>query len=111
VHDEVSGADSERLGASKLHDAAGHCNWVKPFENPFVRRVKRRIDMRFKSRMSKYARLASLCPTNQQGIDFVSASSAVHVQTSPAPLAFISALQFFLSRDERPNLAKYLNSN
>jgi hypothetical protein len=45
------------------------------------------------------------------GIDFVSASSAVHVQTSPAPLAFISALQFFLSRDERPNLAKYLNSN
>ena len=44
---------SERLGALKLHDAAGHCNWVKPFENPFVRRVKRRIDMRFKSRMSE----------------------------------------------------------
>jgi hypothetical protein len=52
VHDEVSAADSERLGALKLHDAAAHCNWVKPFENPFVRRVKRRIDMRFKSRMS-----------------------------------------------------------
>jgi len=32
---------------------------------------------------------------NQQGIVFVSASSADHVQTSPAPLAFISALQFF----------------
>ena len=47
MHDEVSAADSERLGASKLHDVPGHCNWVKPFENPFVRRMKRRIDMLF----------------------------------------------------------------
>jgi hypothetical protein len=36
----------ERLRESKLHDAPAQCNWVKPFENPFVSRVKRRIDMR-----------------------------------------------------------------
>jgi hypothetical protein len=83
VHEEVSAADLEHLGALKLHDAPAHCNGVKPlgsgtfesvpppkrlmdsakiviheiehqrvlvvlsfFENPFVSRVKRRIDMR-----------------------------------------------------------------
>jgi hypothetical protein len=29
-YEEVSAADLERLGASKLHDAPAHCNGVKP---------------------------------------------------------------------------------